>query len=258
MSDSWQLDGEYFESCNCELLCPCLLVKGSKPTEGHCDVVVAFHIKSGKYGSTDLSGLSAVTVIYTPGIMTEGKWTMGSYVDERANGAQRAALEKIFTAQAGGPLSRFAPLVAHRLPARPAAISFASEGNTRKLSIKGVTEVTVQGVAGANGEQVWFDNVAHFASKRLAAAKATASHFKDQGLSSKHGPQRTLLRYSLVERVALIGRRRGAQTYRRENERLLSARVTSGCFCVTRTPAFPAAPTLVESIDAIAATCRLR
>jgi len=183
MSESWQLNGEYFESCNCELLCPCLLVRGSKPTEGHCDAVVAFHIKSGKYGNTDLSGLNAVTVIYTPGIMSEGKWTMGSYVDERANDAQRAALGKIFTAQAGGPLSRFAPLVAHRLPARAAAIGFSSEGSTRKLSIAGITEITVQGVAGFNGEQVWLDNVGHFASKRLAAAKGTVSHFKDQGLS---------------------------------------------------------------------------
>jgi len=183
MSETWQLDGEYFESCNCELVCPCLLTRGSKPTEGHCDAVVAFSIKSGKYGTTDLSGLNAVTVIYTPGIMTDGKWTMGSYVDERANDAQRAALEKIFTAQAGGPLARFAPLVAHRLPARAAAIGFTSEGNTRKLSIAGITEITVQGVAGFNGEQVWLDNVGHFASKRLAAARGTASHFKDQGLS---------------------------------------------------------------------------
>lgn len=183
MSESWQLDGEYLESCNCELLCPCLLVKGSKPTEGHCDVIFGFHIKSGKYGNTDLSGLNAVTVVYTPGIMTEGNWTLGAYVDERANDAQRAALEKIFTAQAGGPISRFDPLIARRLPASSAAISFASEGKTRRVSIKNVTEVTVQGVAGANGEQVWLDNVLHFASTRLAAAKGTSSHFKDQGLS---------------------------------------------------------------------------
>ena len=183
MSGSWQLDGEYFESCNCEVLCPCLLIRGSKPTEGHCDAVVAFHIKSGKYDDTDLSGLNAVTVIYTPQSMTAGKWTLGSYVDARANDSQRAALEKIFTAQAGGPLARFAPLIANRLPAHPAAISFSSEGNTRKLLIKGVADITVQGVAGANGEQVWLDNVAHFASKRLAAAKGETSHFKDQGLN---------------------------------------------------------------------------
>jgi hypothetical protein len=96
-------------------------------------------------------------------------------------GTGRAGVER--AAQAGGPLARFAPLVTHRLPARPAAIGFTSEGSTRKLSIAGITEITVQGVAGFNGEQVWLDNVGHFASKRLAAAKGTTSHFKDQGLN---------------------------------------------------------------------------
>src|SRR5208337_4923576 len=106
MSERWQLDGEYFESCNCELLCPCLLTKGSRPTEGHCDVVVAFHVDSGRYGQTDLSGLNAVVAICTPGIMTQGNWTMAPYVDVRGSEAQRGALEQIVTARAGGPLSR--------------------------------------------------------------------------------------------------------------------------------------------------------
>jgi hypothetical protein len=53
----WTLAGEYFESCNCEILCPCLLL-GGRPTEGHCDVVSSFHIEKGKYGDVDLSGLN--------------------------------------------------------------------------------------------------------------------------------------------------------------------------------------------------------
>ena len=61
----WTLAGEYFESCNCEILCPCLLL-GGRPTEGHCDVVLAFHIEKGKYGSIDLSGLNAVQALTTP------------------------------------------------------------------------------------------------------------------------------------------------------------------------------------------------
>ena len=38
-TESWQLKGEYFENCNCEVLCPCV-VPGppTDPTEGHCDV----------------------------------------------------------------------------------------------------------------------------------------------------------------------------------------------------------------------------
>ena len=39
-NEGWRIEGEYFESCNCELLCPCLLTQAKvSPTEGHCDVV---------------------------------------------------------------------------------------------------------------------------------------------------------------------------------------------------------------------------
>jgi len=180
MSERWELQGEYFESCNCELLCPCLLVKGSRPTEGHCDVVVAFRVDSGKYGQTDLSGLNAVLAIYSPGIMTQGNWTVEPFVDARASEAQRKALEQIITASAGGPLGRFAPLITKRLPAKVAPITFVSEGSLRKLVIPNVTEVTVEGVMGADNQQVWFDNVAHFPNRHLAAARGTSSHFKDE------------------------------------------------------------------------------
>jgi hypothetical protein len=183
MSERWNIDGEYFESCNCELLCPCLLVKGSRPTDGHCDVVVAVHVDSGKWGQTDLSGLNAVVAIYSPGIMTEGNWTVEPYIDARASEPQRAALEQIISARAGGALGRFEPLIAKRLPAKVTPITFTSEGRIRKLSIPNVAEVTVEGVLGADSQQVWFDNVAHFANRRLAAAKSTSSHFKDQAFS---------------------------------------------------------------------------
>ena len=60
-NESWRIKGEYFESCNCELLCPCLLSHAqARPTEGHCDVVLAIHIASGTCGEVDLSGLNAV------------------------------------------------------------------------------------------------------------------------------------------------------------------------------------------------------
>ena len=59
----WRLKGEYFESCNCEILCPCI-VRGTTviPTEGHCDVALAFHIDDGELdasavGRSELCGL---------------------------------------------------------------------------------------------------------------------------------------------------------------------------------------------------------
>lgn len=178
----WQIDGEYFESCNCEVLCPCLLL-GGPPTEGHCDVVLGFHIDKGSYGSVDLSGLNAVQALTTPGVMSQGNGTLAVYVDSRANAEQRAALEDIFTGAAGGPPSLFGPMVSKLLPTKVAPIAFAADGKKHTVSIANVTDVTVEGITGAGKQVVWMENVAHPYSTRLAIAKGTASQFKDHGLS---------------------------------------------------------------------------
>src|SRR5262249_58066456 len=130
----WALAGEYFESCNCAILCPCLLL-GGRPTEGHCDVVLAFHIEKGKYGDVDLSGLNAVQALTTPGVMSAGGGTLAVYVDDRATPEQRAALEEIFTGSAGGPPSPFGPMVAKKPPAKSPPLPFSPGGKKSTLSI---------------------------------------------------------------------------------------------------------------------------
>lgn len=178
--ESWHIEGEYFESCNCEMLCPCLLSHAqARPTEGHCDVVLATHIGRGSYGKVDLAGLNAVQALTTPGEMSKGGGTLAVYVDSRATSEQRAALEAIFTGNAGGPPSLLAGMIAHRLPTKPAPITYSSDGKVFKLSIPQITDVTVEGVVGAGNQVVWIDNVGHPFSRRLAAAKATTSRFKD-------------------------------------------------------------------------------
>ena len=166
------------------LLCPCLLSHAqARPTEGHCDVVLAIHIANGTCGEVDLSGLNAVQALTTPGPMAQGNGTLAVYVDSRANEAQRHALEAIFTGNAGGPPSLLTAMIAHRLPTKAAPISFSSDGKTYKLSIAGISEVTVEGVAGAGNQTVWLENVGHPFSQKLAAAKGTASRFKDHSFT---------------------------------------------------------------------------
>ena len=178
----WTLAGEYFESCNCEILCPCLLL-GARPTEGHCDVVLAFHIEKGQYGNVDLSGLNAVQALTTPGVMSAGGGTLAVYVDDRATEEQRAALEAIFTGAAGGPPSLFGPMVAKLLPTKSAPIRFAAEGKKRTVSIANVGEVTVEAITGAGRQVVWMENIGHPYSTKLAVAKGGSSHYKDHQLS---------------------------------------------------------------------------
>jgi len=178
--NKWRITGQYFESCNCELLCPCLLSHAqARPTEGHCDVVLATHIDQGDYDEIDLSGLNAVQALTTPGPMAQGNGALELYLDARANAAQRAGLEAIFSGSAGGPPLLIAAMIAHRLPSQVATIDFTGSGNRFTLRIEGISAVTVEGVAGRNNQPVWLDNVGHPYSSRLAAAKATESHFRD-------------------------------------------------------------------------------
>lgn len=180
----WRISGEYFESCNCTVLCPCLLSRAqARPTEGHCDVVIAVHVTRGSYGPADLAGLNAALAVYTPGVMAEGNWSVAAYVDERGTAEQREGLEAILSGDNGGPLSRLKPLFGTRLPTRAAPITIHVEGKRRTLVIPGIADITVEGIIGARDGEVWLDNVGHFASRRLSAARGTASRYRDHALA---------------------------------------------------------------------------
>jgi len=100
VTTNWMLDGQYFEACNCDAACPCVFL--SPPTTGECTVVIGWHIDKGVFGDIDLRGLTVVRAVYTPGHMQEVPWTAALYLDARADEAQTAALEKIFTGKVGG------------------------------------------------------------------------------------------------------------------------------------------------------------
>src|SRR5215468_2015100 len=144
----WELSGDYFENCNCNVVCPCLVSAGApltaRPSQGVCDVVLAFHIDKGKYAEVPLDGLNVVVAAHAPGPMGEGNWTLAAYVDERANDQQTEALGAIFGGAAGGPMAIFAPLVGKNLGARKVAIKYAVNGKTRAVEIPGVMHMAVE------------------------------------------------------------------------------------------------------------------
>ncbi len=59
-------------------------------------------IKEGRYDTVKLDGLAFALVAAWPRAIHEGAGTAKIYIDERATGAQREALEKILKGQAGG------------------------------------------------------------------------------------------------------------------------------------------------------------
>ena len=73
LAKDWKLQGDYFEGCNCDSICPCLFL--SDPDKGFCNVTVAWHVEKGHYEDIQLDGLNAVAVFASPGNMFAGpKW----------------------------------------------------------------------------------------------------------------------------------------------------------------------------------------
>jgi hypothetical protein len=184
----WRLSGDYFENCNCDVLCPCLVSTGApltaRPSRGTCDVAIAFHIDRGDYDGVPLDGLNVAVVAHAPGPMAEGNMTLAAYVDERADDRQAAAIEAIFSGAEGGPMAAFAPLVGKHLGARKVPIRYSVQGRRRSAEIPGVMSMAVEPIPTlhASGE-AWLAGGHPIAPDRMAlAVGGQGSTFADHGM----------------------------------------------------------------------------
>lgn len=182
---SWQLSGDYFETCSCNYVCPCVPTNlAGQPTKGHCYFAFVFHVDRGRYGNVGLDGLNFAVVGQSPGVMINGNWSVGLITDERANSEQHQALATIATGQAGGPMAALAPLIGKLLGAEPKPIQYQKDGMRRSVSIPGVLDQAVEGVPSPTkpDEPLYIDNTLHPANSRLALARAVRSHLHVFGL----------------------------------------------------------------------------
>jgi hypothetical protein len=146
------LKGTYFESCNCDVACPCVFL--SRPTEGECRVLVAWHVDQGKDSEVDLSGLNVAMAIHSPGHMMETKWRAALYLDERASQAQKDALTRIFAGQAGGHLEVLGSFVGDVLGVASVGIDYQAQGKKRSLAIPGILSAEIEAIEGQGGGDV--------------------------------------------------------------------------------------------------------
>ncbi|MGH7073043.1 MAG: DUF1326 domain-containing protein [Stellaceae bacterium] len=193
----WQLSGDYFENCNCDVVCPCLVSSGApmtaRPTEGVCDVALVFHIDKGNYGAVSLDGLNVAVVAHTPGAMGQGNWTAAAYIDERANEQQTGALGAIFGGAEGGPMSHLAPLIGTHLDPKKVPIRYTIAGKARSAEIPGIMRLAVEPLPTMHPSGEIWAAVGHpVAPDKLAFAKGgEGSSFADHGMrwdnSGKNG-----------------------------------------------------------------------
>ncbi|MGH7335105.1 MAG: DUF1326 domain-containing protein [Candidatus Rokuibacteriota bacterium] len=182
----WQVSGDYFESCSCTYLCPCLPSNlAAKPTKGDCYFAFVFQVEQGRYGDLALDGLNFAVLGYMPGPMAAGNVSVGLILDERATAQQREALSAIASGQAGGPMAALGPLIGKLLGAETKPIHYQKDGMSRSVSIPGVLDQAVEGVPSpaTAGEPLYLDNTVHPANKRVALAQAKRSHLHVFGLN---------------------------------------------------------------------------
>ena len=182
---NWQVSGDYFETCNCDYLCPCTESNLSgKMTHDYCNFAFVFHINQGKYDSVSLDGLNFAVIAHAPGpAMSDGNISVGLITDERASSQQKDALVQIGSGQGGGPMAALGPLVSKMLGVEAKPIHFEKEGMRRSVSIPDVLDQAIEGVAGGNpNEPLYIDNTMHPANTRLALARATRSHLHVFGI----------------------------------------------------------------------------
>lgn len=158
MSDhpSWSLKGNYFESCNCDLVCPCIFLM--PPTQGHCKALVGWHIAEGNMQSTRLDNLNVAVWLHSPGSLTDGGWRLALYIDERADQAQKDALTKIYGGEVGGHPAVLAGFVSELMGVKSAKIEFTESGKKHHLSIKDVAENEMYSLEGEDGTEVIVSN----------------------------------------------------------------------------------------------------
>ena len=182
---SWQITGQYMETCNCTFLCPCIVSNlTARPTEGDCKAALTLHIDKGVKDGIQLDGVSFVVMMHSPGAMGEGNITVGLIVDDTASDQQLEAISAIATGAAGGPMAALAPLVGRIAGVERRPIRFEADGLNYAMSAGELVDQACEGVASAAdpAQAICVDNTAHPVNSRLSLAKAKRSSFHVFGI----------------------------------------------------------------------------
>jgi hypothetical protein len=184
---AWKVSGQYYETCSCDYLCPCILGQlAVPPTQGFCTFAMAFQIERGSYGTVSLDGLGFIVVGTTPEAMGKGNWSVGVIADERATPGQREAITAIASGAAGGPMAAVTGLVGKFLGVESAPIRFDRSGAKWSVTASSLVDMAADPAMGLDPnatEPLALDNTGHPASNRVALARALRSHVDALGLS---------------------------------------------------------------------------
>jgi hypothetical protein len=165
MAEEWRIIGDFIDFCRCRLPCACSW--GQPPDEGECDGLIAYRIREGHYGDVTLDGLNVAGLSHFEGNIWDPDTRMkaGFIIDERADDAQRQALQTIFGGQAGSWPKVFTDEVLGEMLGMEFAridLEIANDASSWTLEIPGMAKGSTKVVTGPTtgpGEPVRVTNI---------------------------------------------------------------------------------------------------
>jgi hypothetical protein len=182
---AWNLRGTYFETCSCEVVCPCTASLSLGADYDRCRVTLVFNVVDGNVDGTDVSGLKVAAVADTPKVMTDGNWRLGVFIDADASDEQAAKLGAVFGGQLGGPMEALGPLVGENLGVERASIDVVEDGLRHSVKIGDAVDFEIEDVVPfgvESGAPARLVGIFHPAGSELTIAKATRSKISAFGI----------------------------------------------------------------------------
>jgi len=139
MADKWRLEGTLFDMCNCETFCPCNYFQN--PHGEDCRGSVVWKIDMGNFGGTKLDGLKFALIFFSKGNPLKGVESAALIIDESATTAQRDALMKVLSGEAGGVFQMLASSIKENRGVTFAKFEYDNDGKSWSVKAGNVLDM---------------------------------------------------------------------------------------------------------------------
>ena len=182
---AWSIEGTYFGTCSCEVVCPCTASLALGADYDRCRVTLVFNVIKGEIDGTDVSGLAVAAIADSPKIMSDGNWRVGVFIDAKASDEQADKLQGVFSGQLGGPMAALGPLIGEHLGVERAPIAIREDGLRHSVRIGDAVDFEIEDIVPfgiETGEPVRVVGMFHPAGSEFRVAKATRTNINAFGI----------------------------------------------------------------------------
>ena len=166
------IKGDQVEGCECTSVCPCIFA--NDVPFGDCRGTVAWHIREGHYGPTDLSGLNFAVVLTKSGKnvpKTMGHWEGIIYIGSNASPEQKAGILDFLSTNWGKAFAK--------IDVKSEPIEFKKDGDRHELRIGKVAELKSAAVKGVDGKVTSIQHPAFGFTPVIHCAISTENTYND-------------------------------------------------------------------------------